>query len=205
MDAATLLPDSTTTTSSSSSFASPVLPSLNPAIKQFGSNVDNYLQQFTSTPVWPYIHLFILLYAAHIAPILPSRWLSILNNVYVRLILLALIVWTSTSNPALALAVSLIVVSAINLANHKGILESFSWEGPLTSIYPGCLNLTVADLVESFGGKQTDLIRAMKMSKIPDDVELTEYYAPIIGTYLIYSGYNIKQPCAFRSDNAEMW
>ena len=172
----------------------------------FNIKFSSYLEQFEGSSAWPYVMLFIIFYGAHFASVLPKTWLTYLNNVYVRILVISIILWLNHIDPVLSLVLALIFVSVINLANNKGILESFTWEGPQTSIYPGCVNMTISDILESFGNDKDKLSQAIVMSKIPADVELTDYYAPIIATYLLYAGFNLKSPCTPPSgDEQSMW
>ena len=175
-------------------------------VSAVNSNIEKYLQLMQASNVWPYISLFIILYATHLGPTLPKKWLQFVNNAYFRIVAIALMMWTATSDPALSLVMAVLFVALVNRANNKNILENFTWEGPQTGIYPGCLNMTVNDLLESFGNDEVKLAQAIAMSKIPANIDLSDYYAPIIATYLMYSGFNLKSPCTPPSgDSQQMW
>lgn len=94
------------------------------------------------------------------------------------------------------LALSMTLGGALSLIYYvkkNRILEQF--QGPKTMIYPGCMNITVFDLLESFGNDKAGLLSAMNNVRVPSDLELSDDTAPLIGTYLMSFGYKIKAPC----------
>lgn len=152
------------------------------------------IEVLSNSAVKSVVALLFILYGTLVGPTLPSEWLFLFDNIFFRIIFLSLIVWTGNKDPLLSIAIATTFIVLMNIANKKGLFEKF--EGPETSVYPGCINLKVADLLESFDNNQDDLLNAMLLSRIPGDVKLNDYYAPIIGTYLMGYGYKIKAPCA---------
>ena len=135
-----------------------------------------------------------MLYGSLAKPLLPEVTSQLFSNVYVRLAVCFLIVWTGNHDPAVAIAVAVAFIAVINVANKNGPFEMF--EGPQTAIYPGCTNITVYDLLESFKNDTDALRTAMLQSRVPGDVKLTDEYAPLIGTYLLSRGFVLKTPCS---------
>lgn len=140
--------------------------------------------------------LFLILYGSLAAPSLPSQIKPYLDNVIVRIVFLALIVWTGNHDPVVAVGIAVAFFMTVNLANSKKPFEAFEhFEGPNTAIYPGCMNMTVFDLLESFKNDKDALLNAMMVARVPADVTITDYNAPLIGTYLLNKGFTLKAPC----------
>lgn len=125
--------------------------------------------------------------------VLPDSTKKLFTNVYVRLAVCFLIVWTGNRDPVVAIAVAVAFVAVMNVVNKKGPFETF--EGPQTAIYPGCMNITVYDLLESFKNDKDALLMAMMQARVPGDVKVNDEYAPLIATYLLSHGFILKSPC----------
>lgn len=137
--------------------------------------------------------LGLVLYGSLARPVLPDVTTALFNNVFVRIAVCFLVVWTGNHDPAVAIAVAVAFIAIINVANNKGPFETF--EGPQTAVYPGCMNLTQYDLLASFKNDKEALMTAMQQSRVPGDVKLNDEYAPLIGTYLLSRGFVLKSPC----------
>lgn len=142
--------------------------------------------------------LILVVYGGLVAPKLPNQIFSYIDNVFFKIVFLSLIVWTGTHNPVISIAIATAFIAVLNVANDKKPFENFEagLEGPDTAIYPGCANFTVADLIESFDNDQDALLQAMLTARVPGDVKITDYYAPLIATYLLYYGHKLKSPCS---------
>ena len=166
----------------------------------FNSSVNSVLDTFfrqDSLGRWLLV-LCIVLYGHLAAPFYPPKFMYLIDNIYFRVFIISLIAWTASNDPTLSLAITLVLfafMSQINKYNNEhATLEKF--EGPNTAIYPGCMNITVQDLLDSFSGNKDALLTAMLNSRIPLDVKLSDYYAPIIATYLLNYGFVLKSPCS---------
>lgn len=69
------------------------------------------------------IHMLIILYAARIAPAMPSSVLKLFDNVYFKLFVFSLILWTAQFSPSTSLMVALAFMISVNLLNERGALE----------------------------------------------------------------------------------
>lgn len=143
--------------------------------------------------------LSLVLYGSLAAPSFPSKYMWVFENVGFRVVFLAFIAWTTTQDPMLGVFTAIMFLITIDLLlkqyNNKVNRENF--EGPSSAVFPGCANMTIADLLESFGNDEQQLVNAMLQSKVPGDVTTTDYYAPIISTYLLNHGFALKKPCSF--------
>ena len=110
------------------------------------------------------LKITLALYGAQIAPKAPRYLEDLFKNTFVKLILIALIIYLSEKDMQLALLLSVIYVLGMNLLSGRGVLESFSqysseYKGsgvkllePKTMLYPGCQGITMADLEKMFEG-----------------------------------------------------
>jgi hypothetical protein len=157
-------------------------------------------------PIRLALALSLMLYGSLAAPIFPTKYLFLVDNIYFRIAFIAFIAWTTSHDPLLGVATAVLFIIVLDkVLSHKNNIESFSsgrsYEGMGSAIYPGCLNMTVADLLESFGNDKEQLLNAMMVSRVPGDVIVNDYYAPLIGTYLINYGFGLKSPCSFPQVN----
>ena len=68
-------------------------------------------------------NLLIALYAAKIAPELPSQVLKVFDNQYFKLFVFSLIIWTSQFSPSTSLLIAIAFMVSVNLANNKPYWE----------------------------------------------------------------------------------
>ena len=68
-------------------------------------------------------HLFLILYAAKLAPALPDNILAIFNNGYVKLLVYVVILYTSNVNPTTALLIAIAFMVTMNVVNNKKLFE----------------------------------------------------------------------------------
>lgn len=178
------------------------------------------------------VKLTLTLYAVKIAPRLPSVVETMFENTYIKMFLLMLIIYLSEKDFQFALILSVLYVIAVNVMSGRKVLESFSEYSstyksdstakliePKTAIYPGCLNMTIADLEKAFDGDQEKLSAAttlafkelLSMAKdkpakekfmqiayatgLPYNIQLTDENAPYIATVLLYRGFDLGNTC----------
>lgn len=119
----------------------------------------------------PYImavlKITLALYGAQIAPRAPEYLQELFKNTYVKLGLVALIIYLSERDIQLAILLAVIYVFGMNLLSGRGALESFSDYSdnykasgatllePKVVIYPGCDKITMDDLYKMFDGNLT--------------------------------------------------
>jgi hypothetical protein len=95
-------------------------------IKDFDKTLNTALSQFVKKPtiVRGVVHLFIILYAAHIAPQLPRRVRVLFDNNYFKLFIFSLILWTAQFSPSTSLLIAIAFMVTINLST-KGTAWEF--------------------------------------------------------------------------------
>ena len=164
-------------------------------IQRVNTKVDPFLRPL-GTPIGSLIltlisFLFIVPGVARLPPVVSG----IMGSQGFRIIMMSLLVWTSTKNALMSLAVGVVFSILVHfIFPNSTTIERFM---PPTVVMPGCLSYKVHDLVESFGNKTQDLLEAMYRSGVPDNLRLTDDNAGLIATYLINNGFVLKQntPC----------
>lgn len=204
-------------------------------INAFSKQADTLVQPLLRNPyLMTVLKVTLVLYAAQIAPQLPSHASKALNNSFVKIILIALIAYLAERDFQLAIILAVVFVLGMNLLAGRGLIESFSEFSneytpygnfklvePKNHIYPGCLNVTMADLIKAFDGDHLKLHTTvqyayqellaqsatkdaketlMKMAYavgLPYNVNTDrEENAPYIATLLMYAGFHIGGDCA---------
>ena len=163
----------------------------------FNNTVNNVLDPLNDPNIRSAVMLFLVLYGGLAAPALPPSWKGKFDNIFFRFGMLAMILWTGSRDPGVAIVAAVVFIVVLNIAGGKGAFERFeTFEGPATAIYPGCMNMKVYDLLESFKNNKDALLSAMQVARVPGDVKVTDLYAPLISTYLMNKGFTLKAPCS---------
>lgn len=149
-------------------------------------NVNSVLQN-------PYImavlKVSLVLYAAQIAPKMPSYVQTTFANTFFKIIAIALLAYISEVDFQLAILLAIALVLGTNLLSGRGVLESYSNSGAdyhsditkytdllgkpaqvgkftlqesLSDNYPGCNNITLKDLVALFDGDALKLQKTVQ-------------------------------------------
>lgn len=200
------------------------------------STVDARVSSLLQNPyVMAVLKLTLTLYAAQLAPRLPDTVSLYLQNTFVKLLALFLIVYIGNRDIQLAILLAVIYVLGSNLLSGRQLLESFSQAPflghntprgnllePNTMIHPGCLNLTLDQLVAAFDGDQAKLLKNVQqtyfdlMQKFPPNtssrtklekmafavglpynmsLDRGDEVAPYIATILMYGGFTLSDLC----------
>lgn len=134
-------------------------------------NADSAVQKTLANPyVMAVLKITLALYAAQLAPRLPSSVSLLFQNTFVKLLALFLIVYFAEHDFQLAILLAVVFVFGSNLLSGRGLFESFanfdaSMKGdgkftliePKSVIYPGCQNITLQDLITAFDGDHIKL------------------------------------------------
>jgi hypothetical protein len=194
---------------------------------------EKYVTDFLANPyVMAIFKIVITLYAAQMAPRLPEQITTIFANTWFKLAALFIIVYIAERDFQLAILLALVFVFGSNYFSGRGVLESFAPYSseytadskfkliePKTNIYPGCENLTMANLEAAFEGDklklqktvmyafkellaQTEskpakenLMRIAYATGLPYNVVMNDENAPLIATILMYHGFKLSESC----------
>lgn len=162
-------------------------------LSNVSDTVNRVLEPLNDPYIRPFLLLFLAVYGGLAKPVLPASWGAYTNNIVFRGVVLAFILWIANKDPGVAIAVAMAFIVTVNVTGGKGLFEMF--EGPETAVYPGCMNMKVYDLLESFNNDKSSLLNAMVVARVPGDVRLTDEYSPLISTYLLNKGFTLKSPC----------
>jgi hypothetical protein len=203
------------------------------SINAVSRQAEAVIQPFLRNPyIMAVLKITLALYAAQLAPKLPSSVSVVFSNTFAKIIAVALIGYLANFDFQLAVMMAIVFVVGANVLSGRGILESFSdfstdYEvtgsskliEPKTAVYPGCHNVTVADLEKAFDGDNAkmqttveyayhELLNqaANKSTKeslmnmayavgLPHNIKVSEETAPYIATLLMYHGFNIGDTC----------
>ncbi|NBU33750.1 hypothetical protein EB118_18180 [bacterium] len=94
-------------------------------VQKFDKAANDILEKIYRKPklVRGFVNLLLILYAARIAPALPAKILVLFDNVYFKLFVFSLILWTAQFSPSTSLMISLAFMITINLLNERGAFE----------------------------------------------------------------------------------
>ena len=75
------------------------------------------------------------------------------------------------------------------------VRETFELIYPGSDMHASCADIKLADLMGAFDGDEVELKTAMDKSSVPYNLSLSDADAPIIATYLLNAGINVKETC----------
>lgn len=92
---------------------------------QIIGNVDNTIGTFMSKPtiIKGVVHLFLILYAARLAPVPPRQVLVLIENVYFKLACFSLILWSAQFSPSTSILIALAFMVTINYSTTGKVWE----------------------------------------------------------------------------------
>ena len=95
------------------------------ALKTFDKTVEQSLSPILKEQnlAKPLLHLFLMLYAAKIAPELPPVVTQLFDNMYFKLVIFALILWTAQFSPSTAILISIAFLVSTNFATKGKVWE----------------------------------------------------------------------------------
>jgi hypothetical protein len=199
----------------------------------FSKTIESGLQVALQNPyLMSILKITISLYAGQAAPKLPSIVQTLLQNTFVKVFAIMVILYLAEKDFQLAVLLSIVYVLGMNIVSGRGLFESFanfSTEytksgnakliDPRSAVYPGCENLTMADLLKVFNGDslklqntvrytyhnllentkakdERDMLMKIAYSMgLPRNIAFDDENAPYIATLLMYSGFNMGGKC----------
>lgn len=175
----------------------------------------------------------IIVYASIFAPRLPEKVVDILQTTPVKIAFVAAIAFTALRDVQMSLLLACAFVLSINVLSGRSILESYAnidsaFEGkkssqgliePIFFVYPGCVNMTMKDLVAFFDNdehklqktvhyvfqvyseklektdSETAILTYARYAGLPHNIALNDKNAPLIATMLLQYGYKLSETC----------
>lgn len=179
------------------------------------------------------IKVAIIVYAGVFAPRLPDKVVDFMKTTPMKILFATLIIFSALHDLQISLLLACAFVLSINVLSGRGILEGYAditgaFTGkknpqgiiePTFFIYPGCMNITFADLLAFFDGdkyklqetvhyvfrkynekldikdSEKALIAYARYAGLPHNVEFNDKNAPLIATMLLQYGYKLSDTC----------
>lgn len=160
-------------------------------MSNFNQKVNSALKFLDNQSASNAITLLAILYGSLAAPQLPYQIAQLFNYAIFRFIVLFLIVWNNTKNPTQSINISLGILVVFYFISY---FEGFRIDQD-TDIHPGCLGLTMADVLNVFNGDEEALHMALFNSGVPKNIPLNDEFAPLIASFLINKGYDFGESC----------
>lgn len=120
------------------------------------------------------LKIAIVMYASILAPKIPQSAQAWLGNTYVKIAILAAILYIAERDFQLALILSVAFIVTVNMLSGRAALESFAAEytkykgdtsrllEPKAVIYPGCQTMKLKDLLDAFGNDKLKLQESVR-------------------------------------------
>jgi uncharacterized membrane protein YjdF len=163
-------------------------------MENFNQIVNDFLEPLEDQYISNFLQLFLVLYAGLAAPKLPRKFLQFLDVVPIQIFVLFLVVWKGTRDPSTSLIVAVALFVSVNTLAGRGTFETFLIEQN-TNVKPDCLGVTLQDILNVFDGDSAAMHQALYNVGVPANVEIDDYSAPILATYLANHGYQITGKC----------
>jgi len=133
-------------------------------LKQYTYMIEKNVDKVLANPyIMATLKVTLVLYAAQLAPKLPTEAQTWFDNTFVKILGIMLLIYLSNKDFQLAILIAVILVLGANLASGRQVLESFSPFSqtynpasnqkliePKSAIYPGCSTVTLADIQAAF-------------------------------------------------------
>lgn len=93
--------------------------------KNFDSSAEKMISKYIRKPqiIYGILILFITLYAAQIAPLVPLSVSKVFNNSYFKVCFMILVLWVAQVSPTLSILIAILFLMVTNYANNKSLFE----------------------------------------------------------------------------------
>jgi hypothetical protein len=135
----------------------------------------------------------IILNVIHSLDSLPEKVKMVLVNPITKVGSVFASIYYITGDMKMTLIWTVAVIAVYNLFFF--IKENFGVITNTPTVYPGCQNAKVSDLLALYNGDLEALKRGMYELSIPLNLTLTDENAGLIATYLINHGKNVSESC----------
>lgn len=94
-------------------------------VQTFDSNINTILQDYVKKPtiIRGIVHLLLMLYVVRLAPQPPKPVLELFENVYFKLFIFSLVLWTAQFSPSTSLLIALAFLVTMNYVNTGKVWE----------------------------------------------------------------------------------
>jgi hypothetical protein len=94
-------------------------------VQSFDSNINTILQDYVKKPtiIRGLVHLLLMLYVVRLAPQPPKAVLNLFENIYFKLFIFSLVLWTAQFSPSTSLLIALAFLVTMNYVNTGKVWE----------------------------------------------------------------------------------
>lgn len=94
-------------------------------VQSFDSNINSILQDYVKKPtlIRGVVHLLLMLYVVRLAPQPPKPVLQLFENIYFKLFIFSLVLWTAQFSPSTSLLIALAFLVTVNYVNTGKVWE----------------------------------------------------------------------------------
>jgi hypothetical protein len=94
-------------------------------VQAFDKTVGNVLDKYVKTPTFvkAVVHLLLMLYVARIAPSPPKPVLDLFENIYFRLFVFSMVLWTAQFSPSTSILIALAFLVTVNYTTTGKVWE----------------------------------------------------------------------------------
>jgi hypothetical protein len=94
-------------------------------VQSFDSNINSILQNYVKKPtlIRGVVHLLLMLYVVKLAPQPPKPVLQLFENIYFKLFIFSLVLWTAQFSPSTSLLIALAFLVTMNYVNTGKVWE----------------------------------------------------------------------------------
>lgn len=125
---------------------------------------------------------------------LPNKVKKSITHPVIQFAILFIGLYTANSNMFVSIGGAAAIVAVFYYLQYL-LAEKFELVTPESNVHPGCAKVTIEDLIKIFDNDKELLSKAMYACGVPLNLELTDYNAPLIATYLINSDYKVNETC----------
>lgn len=160
------------------------------------ATVSQVLAPLMKPPVFTVLVVALILYGAQVRPTLPEAVSGMFQKGWFRALVLWFILWSINKNPALSLVSVFAFLAGLNALNGKPLFELFQGDYAKTATPPGCLNVTMFDILAAYNNDKDKLVEAMVRAGVPPNITVNDINAPLIAAYLVGAyEVNISKTC----------
>ena len=118
------------------------------------------------------VHLFLILYAARLAPVPPRQVLVLIDNVYFKLACFSLILWTSQFSPSTSILIALAFMVTINYSTTGKVWEMMENIAQTQPVAPS-KEIAMAAVTQTMTTQQTNAPVVGSVTQNPNTIVIT--------------------------------
>lgn len=136
--------------------------------------VDNNIGSFMTKPtiIKGVVHLFLILYAARLAPVPPKQVLILIENVYFKLACMSLILWSAQFSPSTSILIALAFMVTINYTTTGKVWEMMENIAQTQPVAPS-KEVAISEVSQTMQAQVTNTPIVGSVSQNPNTIVIT--------------------------------